>query len=378
MNPLISVIVPVYNVEKYLSECLESLTNQTFKDIEILCVNDGSTDTSPQILERFANKYANIKVIAKANGGLASARNAAIPFVQGKYIAYLDSDDSLLSNALEKLMVCAENFDADMTFFYFFQSCIENNSKTLPAHLEIENPTIKEKTGFLYGFNSAPWSRLWKTTFVKNNHLLFSDYRFAEDQPTHWKSIILANRIAVCPEKLYYYRPNPNSLMGGSGENRFCIIEVYQEIKQFLLESNEYNHYQDIFLYMELEHLFIQYLALRRDLLPTFRQKMKSLLSVDELNFIHTNKLPARIKNLFFSLEGNRYASIRLALDRFISHFCKKISFNPKAKLKQALLKRLASPLFQRDEVLCRTIADLRQEMVRLRGKYEYKDTKGK
>ena len=109
----VSIVVPVYNVEKYLSFCLETLVNQTFKDIEIICVNDGSTDSSPMILEHYANYDKRIKIINKKNGGLSSARNTGIEAAGGKYIAFVDSDDMVSHFLVEKSIELIKKSKAD-------------------------------------------------------------------------------------------------------------------------------------------------------------------------------------------------------------------------------------------------------------------------
>lgn len=111
---LISVIIPVYNVEKYLEQCLDSVINQNLQDIEIICVDDGSTDNSPSILEKFSSKDNRIKIFSKENGGQASARNLGIKKAKGKYIAFVDSDDFIKEDMFVKLYDVAENNNLDI------------------------------------------------------------------------------------------------------------------------------------------------------------------------------------------------------------------------------------------------------------------------
>ena len=125
----ISITVPVYNVEKYLPRCLNSLVNQTFKlDYEIICVDDGSTDNSGKILDDFAQKYPKIKVIYQENAGLSEARNTALKYVTGKYTMFVDSDDFIAPNALEDLYNYAQKHNSDVVIFDFFRgTCDEKN-----------------------------------------------------------------------------------------------------------------------------------------------------------------------------------------------------------------------------------------------------------
>ena len=122
--PQISVVVPVYNVEKYLRECLDSLANQTFEDFEVICVNDGSDDSSPDILEEYASEDERFKIVSQENKGLSGARNTGMNYIKGRYLLFLDSDDWLELNALELLYNHANALNSEMVIFpyrYFNQ-----------------------------------------------------------------------------------------------------------------------------------------------------------------------------------------------------------------------------------------------------------------
>lgn len=130
MNPpQISVIIPVFNVEKFLPQCLDSVTGQTFADIEIICIDDGSTDKSPEILSRYADRDPRIRIISRTNGGLSAARNAGLKIARGKYIFFIDSDDWIEPNTLEKLFAAAENTGADLTCVHFCAFAETDNDK---------------------------------------------------------------------------------------------------------------------------------------------------------------------------------------------------------------------------------------------------------
>lgn len=128
MNPLISVIVPIYNVEKYLARCVDSIVNQTYKNLEIILVDDGSTDESPEICDLYANRDNRIKVMHLPNGGAGKARNIALNFVHGSYVAFVDSDDYLEDTAYEKLMnVFFDDCDIDIAEFDYC-NCYDDNA----------------------------------------------------------------------------------------------------------------------------------------------------------------------------------------------------------------------------------------------------------
>ncbi|MBQ6616502.1 MAG: glycosyltransferase [Thermoguttaceae bacterium] len=210
--PAVSVIIPVYNVEPYLRECLDSVVNQTLRDLEIICVNDGSTDGSPAILEEYAAKDSRIKIVNKVNGGLNSARNAGLDRVTGEYFAFVDSDDWLDVTTYEKAYARAKKSNADMTQFNF-------SYVGFPDVRDIPIPDVDEvsvqadKIHLLFNNCFVCCCNLWKTEFVKKNHLRFHEdlFLYGDDIPFTFKTAILANKMAVLPKRMYFYRYRPNS-----------------------------------------------------------------------------------------------------------------------------------------------------------------------
>ena len=159
-NPKISVIIPVYNVEKYLSECLDSIVNQTLKDIEIICVNDGSTDNSLSILQEYASKDKRIKIIDKENEGQGYARKVGLDIVSGEYILFCDSDDKyFLNNVFEKLYFEMDKNKSDLMIFRFIRG---NNKESFK--LESDKP-IKTSV-FIFALSFAPWFKIYKKSFL--------------------------------------------------------------------------------------------------------------------------------------------------------------------------------------------------------------------
>ncbi len=219
--PAISVIIPVYNVEPYLRECLDSVVNQTFRDLEIICVNDGSTDGSAAILEEYAAKDSRVQIVTKENGGLNSARNAGLERVTGEYFAIVDSDDWLDLTAYEKAYIRAKESDADMTQFYFkFIDFPDRKDFPLPFISEVV--TQSEKIQYVKKNWSICWCYLWKTDFVKKNQLHFHDELMTNTEvPFTYKAAVLSNKIALLPEYLYYYRYRNSSLTGNTKSARF-------------------------------------------------------------------------------------------------------------------------------------------------------------
>ncbi len=224
--PKVSVIIPVYNVEKYLRQCLDSVINQTLKDIEIICINDGSTDDSLQILEEYAKKDERIKVISKENGGLSSARNEGLRRVASELCYFLDSDDYIEPNLLETAFNVFSNNDID---YYCFGSEVyteENNSlnqetKTLNKYLKIKFNGIQKAT-FDVGQNQNihVWNKVFKTSIIKNNNIHFIEGLLYEDIFFTWYYFFLSKKIYFDKNIFHHYRTHSNSIMEKTTQNK--------------------------------------------------------------------------------------------------------------------------------------------------------------
>lgn len=147
----VSIIIPVYNVEKYLQKCLDSVQAQTFTDFEAICVNDGSTDGSAEILQRYAFQDQRFKIITTVNGGLSSARNTGLKHAEGEYIYFMDSDDFIHNRLLETALSFAEGFQADMVSFGFVKT---TRLKTVNQPFDIASLSYKVTTNPLFYINS--------------------------------------------------------------------------------------------------------------------------------------------------------------------------------------------------------------------------------
>lgn len=208
----LSIIVPVYNVAEYLERCLNSLINQTLNEIEIICVNDGSTDNSLCILEKFAGLDKRIKIINQKNKGLSGARNTGIKLVQGEYFGFLDSDDWVDLDYFEKLYKRAKNCDADISLGDFIRKGKFKHKIRLKLNKEEEFVGDNEK---FYGsqFYHFPcvWNKIYKTS--KFNDLRFIEGIFFEDGPYTIQALHRANKVVTCCNTYLYYFVNPNSIV---------------------------------------------------------------------------------------------------------------------------------------------------------------------
>ena len=209
----VSVVIPIYNVEQYLPKCLASVVHQTLQEIEIICVNDGSTDNCLKILEEFESKDKRIKIINKENGGLGSARNAGLEYAKGEYISFIDSDDYIDENFLELLYNEAKEDDADVACGGIKREndgkthFLINYSHTIITDDIYEKINISKATQF-----SFVWNKIYKHTFLKENELKFMQDIVFEDLIYTPQIMIKSDTLVTVPNTFYHYVKREKSI----------------------------------------------------------------------------------------------------------------------------------------------------------------------
>lgn len=213
MNPLVSIIVPIYNADKYLTRCLNSIVNQSYTNLEILLINDGSTDTSLNICDKFAKKDTRIKLIDKKNEGVSIARNTGVQKSSGDYIAFLDADDWIVSNYIEQLMKPFENENIDISIcdyqicYNYISTPVESNhffSYRQAREYLLEN----QKNGNFATI--VPWGKIFKKKILSG--IFFPETLHFEDEATIYKFFYASKQIAECNYKAYFYFQSKNGL----------------------------------------------------------------------------------------------------------------------------------------------------------------------
>lgn len=210
----ISVIMPVYNVEKFLPQCLDSIVNQTFGDFELICINDGSTDGSLQILRDYAKKDERIHIISQINKGLSAARNAGLNFATGEYITFVDSDDWADLNLFEKLCDAAKKYDADIVCGEILRKYPSGKTRDkLRLKEEKLYTTVNEKFAvFEIPRKCYAFSRLYRRSKIQEFNLYFKEGVFFEDAGFVFRAFYYLEKAVSVPGTFYYYRVNPKSI----------------------------------------------------------------------------------------------------------------------------------------------------------------------
>lgn len=236
----VSIIVPVYNVEKYLRKCLDSLINQTLKDIEIICVNDGSKDNSPKILEEYAKKDNRIIVINQENAGLSVARNSGIDIAKGEYIGFVDSDDWIDLDFFEKLYYSATSNDTDIAV----GGIIRVTGIKKKKFLNFEKETITDNTNLKFELCDVPeksyvWNKIYKTEKLKEIGLEFEKGIFYEDCIFTPQALFYLGKIVTVPNIYYYYLRRGNSTVKQRGEKANAdSVYAHKKANDFIKEHN--------------------------------------------------------------------------------------------------------------------------------------------
>jgi len=228
---LISIIIPVYNTALYLSECLESVYTQTLHDIEIICINDGSTDNSLQILKNFQHKDARIKIIDQKNAGVSAARNAGLQIATGTYAAFVDSDDTISSEFCETLVNAAEVSKSDVVFSKSFSNANFAEDKYF-GRVEIETQILpvffKEDQ-----FNSV-CNKLYRMLPVRQNNIFFPTGKtHAEDAEFNIRYLIHTQRLFVLDYSGYHYRETPESATRNPARHPYLQNAVDQFLRDW-------------------------------------------------------------------------------------------------------------------------------------------------
>lgn len=276
----VSVIVPVYNGEKYLNQCLDSISNQTLENIEIICINDGSSDNTSSILKKYSSKDNRFKIITTENRGQGCARNTALNEAVGKYISFVDADDWIESDSLELLYKKAESDNLDMVFFQmvnYMQSSDNFVSTDLYNIKSFENNAIDEHVTFnhnntqkfLFEIPVGPVSKFYNRQFIESNNLRFPEGMYFEDNAFFYNAYFHCKKAGFLKKQLYYRRRHDESVTQTFDESKFDIVKAANEVLDVFTNHPMY----DVYKWDVINHTFSMLLEWFRKSPLNIRQK---------------------------------------------------------------------------------------------------------
>ena len=294
-NIKLSIVAAVYNLEKYLPRCLDALVNQTMQDIEILCVDDGSTDSAPQIIEDYKKKYPDkIKVFHKENGGEFTTRNYGLERAQGEYVTFVDTDDYVEPNWAEKLYNAAKENDADLAVCGFERIDLATN-KVVATNMTNFGNTVKEinpKDDYLLFINPAPWNKVYKREKIKD--LRFLPFRGFNDTMFLASCYTRINKIAFVPDVLYHYFLRYDSQIHTVNEQDVKNLKKYLlEVKDLYIKSGKYEEMKYILDTFAFLHLGTSVMyRVSYDESVNMKQMLKDTIKYLDENFSNWRKSP--------------------------------------------------------------------------------------
>lgn len=334
-KPIVSIIVPVYNSEKTISRCIKSLTNQTLEDIEILLINDGSSDSSKDVLEELAKNDIRIRVINKSNTGVSDTRNLGIKESKGIYIGFVDADDYVDNSLYKNLIDEAKKYKLDMVMCKYItikNSCcfeedldinLNQNSETLKRNLILNMIGPQDEESF--NKQSTIMGSVWRSVYlrdviIKNNIMFEVNSSYAEDLVFNLKFLIKCNQIKIIDKALYYYDLTNSGLSKGYRDDFLKVVKnLSMQIEEILkcdeicnLSYNEFNRRLS-FVYFQYYNTVLRNIVNNKSAFSKkYRKKLKSVVNDKQisssLKYIKFNKLNFKNKYMFLIFRYNLYS----------------------------------------------------------------------
>lgn len=324
----VSVIIPVYNVEQYLRKCLDTVINQTFKEIEIICINDGSTDNSLNILNEYAGRDRRIVILNQKNQGAGASRNYGVKRARSPFVFFVDSDDWIDLNCVDKLYKKITQTQSDICILglqiydeknntlkqdsYFDTSCYKNRKHEVCNYKEIKNFIFRR---------FAPYLKLYNKNFFINNNLFFDTTMYFEDVVPHVKAMLLANRISFLDENLYFYRSNRSTSMMGSAKSSLKVMDAFiyfTQIEQFI-----FDHHLEQELGLQFRNFFYEQIQYHTTRITD--QQIKSLFIAKAKEYKKTSPLLNPLKVSVIIPVYNAAQFLPQCLDSIINQTLKEI-----------------------------------------------------
>ena len=323
--PKISVIIPVYNAEKYLPQCLDSICNQTLSDIEIICIDDGSTDNSPEILQRYAAADKRFIIINQKNAGAGAARNKGLDIACGEYLSFLDADDFFETTMLETSFEQCKLYQSDICVFrsdYYCGAKKECEPMTFSIRSELLPKTIvfspqDIKKNVFRVFIGWAWDKLFRTRFIRESNFRFHEQRTNNDMAFVFSAIACAKKITVCDKILAHYRKTTGSSLSETIDKSWqCFYTALLELRKCLINKNLFEFYRVDYLNYALFFCLWNLNNLKGNVVEQLYNQLKENwfkeLQIDTLSqkdFYHQYEYKQYLKIMCTPFNESQYAS---------------------------------------------------------------------
>ncbi len=305
----VSVIVPVYNVEKYITKCLDSLVNQTLEDIEIIVVNDGSKDGSKDIIKEYEKNYSNIVYVEKENGGLSDARNFGLKYAKGDFIAFLDSDDYVDNTTYEKLYKKAIEDNSDYVECDFYWVYLDKKKEDIGVR-------YTNKKEMLVNARVVAWNKLIKRERIKDLFPVGLNY---EDIEFFYKLLPNIKKFSFVEEPLIYYIQRENSIINNQNYKTGHVFNVFNNVIDFYKKNGLYDEYKD-----ELEYTYTRILlcsSLKR-IVKVDDEVARKRLEIETWQNLNT-KFPNWKKNKYLKHKSGKNLYMKSVGKHTFKFYCK-------------------------------------------------------
>ena len=313
MKPLVSIIVPVYNVSNYIEQCLNSLTNQTMKELKIIVVDDCGSDDSIKKAEQLAKKDKRIQIIYnKTNQGLGESRNIGLKYVQTKYVAFLDSDDWVAEDFIEKLYNACMKENADIAVsdvIYYYNQNKQTRGWVSTWNFKSGKEIVSEPKDKQYNiYACACWNKLYKMELFTKYNLKFPKRLYIEDVPITFITTMLARKIALVKDTKLFYRMRDDSIMAVSKADRkpFDIFKIYEYTESLLNKHREFDkksQYQKILDHFKIFNIYSWYTNAHPIFKDEFWQNMKRIFI--KINMRSNPYITAESRNIYIQVRYN-------------------------------------------------------------------------
>ena len=312
-TPLVSITLAAYNIEPYLVEAMDCICGQTYSTTEILCIDDGSTDGTRAILKEYADKDKRIRVIAKEkNEGLAVARNLSLKEAKGEYILFVDGDDLIDSELIEKAVALIAKEQSDLVIWDYQAFYANSELEGLNATSSELSVIGADDTVALIKRPAFTWVKMYRTQAIRDLNISFPKGLTRQDIPVHWHVLTSKLKRSILPDKLSYYRQQPDATTAQKGRKLLDIAQVQLEVKKVLDSTAKYDHYKDTYLEQQLNMLHGMYDTVKDELKEEAMTLINQQLEADQKSYI-TSSEPMRSQARWFykKMDGDSLASVK-------------------------------------------------------------------